>query len=119
MLVHVSRDFCPERFGLLCESEVICFLDSLYFRYDGVQYTAVIRRRCAWACAACLLYGRCGGWRGFGRLLALVVTVVPWFSAGWHCSGGSCWLRGRGLGRCGLCGLCVLWLVVGAVGPER
>ena len=55
VLMHVSCDFCPEGFRLLCEGEVICFLDSLYFRYDGVQYAAVIRRRCAFACPACLL----------------------------------------------------------------
>ena len=58
MLKHVGRDFRPEGFRLLWENEVFSFLDSLdalYFRYDGVQYAAVIRRRCVFACPACVL----------------------------------------------------------------
>ena len=55
VLKHVGRDFRPEGFRLLWEGEVCSCLDSLHFRYDGVEYAAVIRRRCVLACPACLL----------------------------------------------------------------
>ena len=47
VLVHLGRYVCPERFRLCGECEVLSLLDTLYFRYDGVEgRSCCISRMC-------------------------------------------------------------------------